>query len=251
MLSRARAVSEAVRGAVHHGVREVDRRLLLALLAVVGSLVMVHVVRHSQQDTDVVDDWLASDTWSLEADRQVPESWGYLLLLAAVVMLVWRARAQRHRLYLAWAAAFALALVDDAFQLHERVGWRVTSWSWVPDRLAGLGTQDLVELGTWAGLAVVPLLAVVVSHRRSTPTVQRDGLLIGLLALGYVGVGIGLDMVHSLIDSHGLAVAIGIGEDGGELLVLSVLVAVLFGLSRRATDVRPPVRQATATVTVG
>lgn len=140
--------------------------------------------------------------------------------IAAVLMgLAWRQRSAGHA---AWALLFAYLMLDDSLSLHESAG------AWLGEALQlapawGLRPIDLGEL-VLAALAGGPLLvlfaALMLRGRPSVRRLSRDLLLLlALLAL----CGVVLDMLH-VVTLHKVR-GVGLAEDGGEMLMMSLILA--------------------------
>jgi hypothetical protein len=131
--------------------------------------------------------------------------------------------------YGCWAVVFAFLLIDDASQIHERVGqWLARSYEVsVP---FGLRPDDVGELlvAALAGASILALVAFA-SWRGGEQAwrISRD-LLRLVVALGFFGVA--MDVVHVLAYVHRslLAQVLLVIEDGGEMLVMSALTAYAF-----------------------
>lgn len=202
-------------------------RLLLFLL--IGDLlfVIVHLIL-------VFTPLSANNAFYLDVDGGYAEWFQYLKLVGIVWLLATLVRGQRQPLYAVWLALFAFLLLDDALRIHETVGLWLANVTGLPP-LVGLRPRDLGEL-LFAGLAALFLLtALVVAYQRSNGRARRFSLslIAALLALGCVGVG--LDMLEQMVTAwptlHELLVAL---EDGGELIVVSVLVWLVY---RQAEEV--------------
>ncbi|RBY78021.1 hypothetical protein DQ239_10000 [Blastococcus sp. TF02-09] len=167
--------------------------------------------------------------WLLGAEGGWPEQFGYAKEAgcAALLLLLWRRT--RSGVFAAWAAVFACALVDDRLRVHEQVGGWVARQLALPD-VGGLQGQDLGELVVWGLVGVLPLVAVVVLHRRSPQPVRAVSRGMAVVVAGYAFFGVVVDQLHALAGSGPLGRALGVLEDGGELVLLSVAVCYVGAL---------------------
>jgi hypothetical protein len=199
--------------------------LLLLLLSADLVFIVLHIVY-------VETGWLRGWPASLEADRGLPEAFQYikqLWIAIAFATTCWRARVG---LYGCWAMVFAFLLVDDAAQLHESVGaWLGREYS-LPAVL-GLRSDDLGEL-LFAGAVGLSLLVLVGIAALRADTQQRricrdTLLLVGALAF----LGVLVDMAHVIAYFKGSlwAQVLLLVEDGGEMLVMSMLTAFAFHIA--------------------
>lgn len=162
----------------------------------------------------------------------------YAKLLAIVVVARVLSRWIERQGYGYIAFLFGVLFIDDYFELHEKLGkWGVSTFASVTP--PGLRPQDVGELVFFTGLLVLAIVLFAVAWRLARG-VERDVLkwIIALVvALGYCGVF--MDMVHVAVEDvpgllgAALRGAAGILEDGGEMVVLSL---ILFVLLRRMLD---------------
>lgn len=180
--------------------------------------------------------------WLLHAERGWPEQFGHAkeAASAALLLLLWRRT--RSGVFAAWAAVFACALVDDRLRVHERAGGWVARRLSLPEGVAGLRGQDLGELTVWGLAGVIPLIAVAVLHRRSPGQVRAASRGMAVVVGGYVFFGVVVDQLHAMTMGGPLDRPLGILEDGGELVMLSVAVCYAGALLVAARRTRPAPR---------
>jgi hypothetical protein len=196
--------------------------LLLLLVSADVVFILMHLV-------SVETGWLRGAGISLEADRGLPETYQYVKefwVVVAMAVTFWRTRVA---LYASWSAVFAFLLVDDAAQVHERVG------AWLGEQYAlptafGLRPDDSGELLFAALIGITMLLLVGGASWRAgeqTGRISRDVLL---LIFGLAVLGVVVDMLHvvSYLRKSLLAQVLLVVEDGGEMLVMSALTAYAF-----------------------
>ena len=225
-------------------VRGPSRRLAgLLALAVFAALAVVDVwlvqeqlrVHAEESSSELTREWL------LTTDGGVPERFGYAKLGAGAMLLVLVAAVRRRWLFAAWAAVLALALVDDSMQVHETAGGRLAERWALPEGVLGLRAQDLGEMAVWGLLAVLPLLVAAVLHWRSDRRTRRAGTAVAAVVALFAFCGIVLDQLHVIGASGPHAQLLTVLEDGGELVALSLVVALGVALLlRSATSGQPP-----------
>ncbi|MGY1673604.1 hypothetical protein [Geodermatophilus sp. SYSU D00710] len=217
-------------GLLRHIVARLSVAALVALVAVDLALVVASVGHLLTADGPAD----RGGPWVLETDRGFAEQWGYLQQATIAFLLVVLALYSRRWVFLPWAAVFAAALADDSLRLHENRGaWladRLGERLWFPDGLLGLRANDLGEILVWGLLAVVPVVAAALLHRRSDAATRRASLGVAALLAGYVLFGGLVDQLHVLVMHTAIGDAVGTVEDGGELVVLSLTVAYALGL---------------------
>ena len=171
---------------------------------------------------------LGGDALSLGQDGGHAEVLQYAKTLWIGLCAAWLAVQSRQPVYAALAALFLGLLVDDAGQLHEFWGTRLADALALP-AVAGLRAVDLGEvlfLGAWVGAVFV---FGVVAYRRSDRPARKTarwalGALVALAAFG-----VGADLLHQgvtgLVEINGLHTLLTLVEEGGELVVMSVIAA--------------------------
>lgn len=215
----------------------VGRRLPCALTRPRGGLPLLVVLLAADIAVAVVH--LTTTDWflSLENDEGLGGRLGQLQLLAVAVLVGATYAASREPVHLAWAAGFLVAVADDTLKVHEWAGLRVAD---ATDReVLGLRPDDLGELAAWAVIAGGVLLLVVAGHLRSSPRARAEswGFVVLVAALAFFGIAV--DMLHIVIDPADRLV--GAVEDGGELVVSSVLIVYAWAVlaSWRTTPPQP------------
>lgn len=201
--------------------------LVLLLLLLCGDLVFIlmHIAH-------VWTPWLNAAHYSLETDRGLPEMYQYIKLLWIVVCLFVMFLLVRRKTFLAWMGLFAFLLIDDATELHERVGYWLGVELGLP-AVASLRPDDLGELlvaGVLGMLTLGLVAAVFWRGGQHTRQVTFDLLiLIGLLAFFAVIV----DVVHvaAYYSAPSVSELLALIEDGGEMLVVSLMTCYLFDVA--------------------
>ena len=129
-------------------------------------------------------------------------------------------------MYLAWALVFTYLLVDDSMQAHERIG------AWFADTLAlpevgSLRPVDIGELITSAIAGLVLLSFLTVSYLRASIDARHFARMLAMGIAGLVFFGIVLDMIH-FEKGYLLDKAMGAIEDGGEMIVMSAILWLVY-----------------------
>ena len=212
------------------------RRPLLALVAADAlcvALAVVHVL------------WLRdAQVLSLGVDSGLAETYQHLKVLAVTGGVAWIFGRRRQPVYAALAALFLGLLVDDVGRLHETVGEALVGvLGLVP--VLGLRAQDVGEvlfLAAWVGpLALLGAAAYARSDAGSRSVARYAVAALAVLAL----FGVGVDAVHQILlglDVYGLPSALTVLEEGGELVVMSVIAAATVTVAEAAATSPAPGR---------
>ena len=216
-------------------------KLLRLLISIDLLLICIHVLVLRSDREGFLD-----SIWCLEQDGGVGEIFQYAKELWVVLIFILLTVKQFHLNYLTWAVLFAYLLVDDAFQLHETVGTLVASAS-TTETIAGLRAEDADELIVYAvfGILAIPLITITLS--RCNGEMRTICLrFIFIMALVFCTAVIA-DVLHARIIDVSIALGLpsvldnllyyglGVVEDGGEPLVVSLASAYAFNVFRRST----------------
>jgi hypothetical protein len=215
--------------------RRTSRPLLAVLWAVTAFFIVLSFAPSSSARSLVpaLDRTFPAELWGLSEDRAIPELYGYAMQAVIVVVLVVLAARAHRNVFLAWGAVYLVVLLDDALRLHEEGShWLARTF---PTGIGSVLREDLGELVVWAGLGLVPLVAVAVTHLRAAPEDRAVSRTIAVLFGLLLFCAIVLDVVHATLGYGLLGWVLAAAEDGGELLTLGLTLAFLVGLARRET----------------
>lgn len=196
-----------------------SRALLALLLSIDFALIAIHVL--------FMMGVIVTRLYSIENDQGYAEFYqaikeGWL----ALIMFMYARQRGDYR-YVAWSAIFGYILLDDFLMLHERLG-EVIVQTWQIGDAFGLRGQDFAELFIFgiAGLLLLPPLAhsLYTGDRRF----RQDSLLLICGFVIYAGFAVGVDMIHSFFLDSPLAGFFGLVEDGGELVLITLILWVAF-----------------------
>jgi hypothetical protein len=169
---------------------------------------------------------LPSNRWSIARDHGFGEIFQYLKY-AGICLVLWQLFFQtRLRVMLGWLAVFVFLLLDDGARFHEHFGLAFAAATHLPD-MGSVRARDIGELvfALLAGLTVLPL--VVFGWLRGTQLARAISVDLALLLVALTGCGVGADLVHRMLSLTSLDVLVGLVEDGGEMLVLSLTCAYI------------------------
>lgn len=171
--------------------------------------------------------------YSIEMDRGFAETFQYVQGFWVVLIFCWLALISSPA-YLVWALLFTYIVIDDAFMLHERIGRALATYVDY-QHIALLRTRDIGELLVFAAVGGVFLLLFGITYQQSSTPIRRVYQQLfryfGLL----VFFGVVVDMLHIIAGKEGFIVPlIGLLEDGGEMVAMSLLCWYTFHLLQQA-----------------
>lgn len=151
-------------------------------------------------------------------DGSLMESWGYIKEAMIICLAVFAFKRTNEVFYAAYAVLFASVLADDYLGLHEAVA----GWLSNPSLLGRYGNIPAAVL-----VSVLPLALAAFGFCKLARARRMPGLMLlasfGLMAFFAVVV----DNLHELlVGSQHFQTASSFIEDGGELVSLTVILAV-------------------------
>jgi hypothetical protein len=209
----------------------VERRLLWLLLIADTLFIIMHIFNRLEIFSPV----FSSDVFAVTYDRGLGEAFQYVkefwiaLLFASLVVF-------RHKIaYLGWSLLYTYFLLDDMFSFHENIGKQLATlagYSPSTTLFNNLRAGDLGELAVSFVAALVTFSLIAVSYKLGDEETKKvfNDLFILLAILIFFGVA--LDIVDRLFNSRMLKGALGLAEDGGEMLIMSVIFWYTYILTR-------------------
>ncbi|WP_221585044.1 hypothetical protein [Microbacterium sp. G2-8] len=221
MLNSAAAVRPSRRDAIaaFFGLDARPVRVLLVVLLALDAVLLVAHVSH----------WAFGEPsdplLNLDLERGYGEQLFTFTMFGVCVLLLWAARRFRAPVLVGWLALFAFIVLDDWFLVHERMGEHVAeTFAAVSHRMIG----ELIYLAA-AGLVLAIVIAVLHVLTRGIGRAISANLLV--LFLWLVVLSVGVDPLHELL--HEIPVmdaSLALIEDGGEIVMASLLFVSLFAL---------------------
>lgn len=213
----------STQGAVASGDTAFNHRLLAVLLA--GDAVFVAI--YLALGLLVVAGNLTEipDILALGKELSLPEIWNYLKWVSVAFLLALTALRGGPRWTIPMVLVFAIILADDSLAIHEHLGPALAPI--LPDAIHGMAGSEATAFALY-GLAILGLVIAAWRMRRPTDT-SGPGTLLWLLALLGLFVVI-VDVLHDSIPMGLVAYSlVVIVEDGGEMVVASLILAHVFG----------------------
>ncbi len=167
--------------------------------------------------------------YNIEQDRGLSEFYQYLKYLWIVVLFSLLSANRKTINYIPWAAVFIYFLLDDSLQIHENAGlFFAAHFDFEP--LFGLRPRDLGELlvtATVGSFLFIPLCWAFWNGDKPFRLLSTDVFI--LIAI-FVGFGVGVDMIHVMLDfiSWEVTYLLGVVEDGGEMITASMMVFYMY-----------------------
>lgn len=170
---------------------------------------------------------LTNPLLSIEMDRGYAEIYQYVKEYWIILMLLLLAVKNGKAIFLAWSILFMYLLMDDAMQIHERLGSFFADYFEIRPAL-NLRAQDFGELGVSLLFGSLLFLMIGIVHWLSDTLSKHVSRNLFLLVMSIAFFGVFVDMAQIAIP-WGKQVS-GMLDDGGEMIIMSVAVWYVFGL---------------------
>lgn len=167
---------------------------------------------------------LESAEFHIGHDRGYAERFQYVKEASLVLLFLSLAFVSGSRGYVVWALVFGYLLVDDMLQIHETLG-ELAATSLELSAIAGLRPEDIGQLIVSAVAGIVLLSPLLLYYAKDKGDFRIDTRCLLLLILALAFFGVLLDAVHIVVDTDWLDAVLAIVEDGGEMIVMSAMLA--------------------------
>jgi len=209
---------------------QVKRKEAISFLLVLIAVDMLFVTLHVAKEIFPI---ISEDLFSITKDQALPEIYQYLKLAAIVLFLLMLSRNLEDRAYMSWAILFAYLFIDDAFSVHENLGFMIS------DRFQmlspfGIRPQDYGELVVTAFFSGILLSIICFFFVKGSGIFQEISMALGILLvfLGFFGVVVDMLVMVQNFGAKG-DFLFSMLEDGGEMVVVSFILYYTFALQNK------------------
>lgn len=195
-------------------VRKITPLVLILLLSADIAFVVLHLL-HAYTP------YAASDLFDVGKDRGFAEIYQYVKWYWITILMLGLAIHTRSIAYCFWALIFGFLLIDDACQVHERMGDIIAT-------RFGYGTWLLLKPDDWGELTMGLLAGIVIllligcafrlGNAENRKVSKKLCWLLGTIIL----FGVVIDMVHVILKFLPIGPVLAAIEDGGEMIVASM-----------------------------
>lgn len=166
------------------------------------------------------------DAFSISHDLGLAEAFQYVQEFWIALLFLWLVFRFRKTAYWGWAALFGYFLADDMLGVHEWLGDHVgplmgSLLAGTP--LSGAKMDSLGELVPLAALGLVFFIILFLAYRRSDLDTRSIFRILTWMTAALLFFGVVLDFADTFLPSEMLKSVARLIEDGGEMLVMSVI----------------------------
>lgn len=170
---------------------------------------------------------LRNPLFSIEQDFGYGEVYQYIKEYWIMVMLFIIAVKRTTIVYFTWSLLFMYLLLDDALKIHENFGITLANY-WKLQPNFGLRAQDYGELSITGISFLILFLLIGIAYLFSDKKARKISRHLLILVLSVAFFGVLVDMLHIVVPWN--KPIFGLIEDGGEMLVMSIIVWYVFAL---------------------
>lgn len=205
--------------------------LLVALIVVDTILILLHTFHRLTVRGLITSDLFRSELLSMSVPGQLPDVFQYAQELAIVILLLSAFIIRERLAYAIWAVAFSYILVDDIFELHERVGYYLAQSLDFPE-IIGLPPGEVGQMLFLAVMGLILFTVAILLILTHTGQARQVSVSLTLLLLAGAFFGVGVDLVQGFVmEIRGISGLVKITEDGGEMLIMALGVWYTYRLA--------------------
>ena len=205
-------------------------KLLLSLLIVDLVFVIIHIATCFLYFIGKIENFGDYNFLVLTQDESFAEIFQFLKYLSVIIMIGYLIYVEKAYAYISWSLLFIFFLLDDSLSLHENIGeFLVKEFNFKP--MFGLRAVDFGEL-TFVGIVgLFLLLSFLFAYLKGTSRFRKGTIDLFILLSFMIFFGIGFDMLHEILGENlKVGFVIGLIEDGGEMVVMTLIVWYVYQL---------------------
>jgi hypothetical protein len=213
-------------------------KLLLILLIVDLVFIVIHIVTCFLYFIGKIENFGDYNFLVLTQDESFAEIFQYLKYVSVIVMIGYLMYVEKAYAYISWVLLFIFFLLDDSLSLHESMGEvLVEEFNFKP--MFGLRAVDFGELTFVAIVGVAILLSFVLAYIKGNTIFKKRTIDLFILLGFMIFFGIGFDMLHEILGENlKVGFVIGLIEDGGEMIVMTLIVWYVYQLIKSDKKVK-------------
>lgn len=197
-----------------------SRPLLFLLLLTNILFIVLHIIYRLGH--------LANGAFSLSLERGYSALFLFVLEFCLLLLMGIIALRTAQPVYFHWTALFTYFFFDDVLEVHETVG-AALAIMWEFPVLFNLRPQDWGEMIVYATTGLYFLMTLLLTYPKSDAPARQFSRALTVMVIALVSAGIGADMAYYVVESQPLRELFVILEDGGEIVLISLILWSVFG----------------------
>lgn len=206
-------------------IKEKNFKLLILLLLTDLIFILIHMAHQLN-----LFGMLSKELLSLTVDGSYSEVYQYIKEYWIILLLISIGSNKKNILYFTWALLFIYFLIDDSLQVHENLGYFLIKYFTLQPGF-GLRAQDYGELlvSAFFGIVIFSLIGWFYCRSDIDDKIRSRNIFFLIILLALFGVVI--DMIVSMIPITFWKAIFALIEDGGEMIVMSMILGYVYNLS--------------------
>jgi hypothetical protein len=178
-----------------------------------------------------------NELFSLRRDKGYPEFFQYIEEFWIGLLLAWQALRVLDARYLVWSGLFAYMLADDYLMFHENFGAFAANTFGISEHMSLRG-QDFGELSFYLLVGGTFVVLLWIAYWSGSESFRRNSIALFVLLLLFAFFAVVADLLHIMIDVDlpSLDHIFDVIEDGGEMLVMSLITWFAYRLAQGGTQ---------------
>lgn len=194
--------------------------LLIMLLLTDIAFIILHILCKSACKTE----WDFS-FYNIAIERGAAEFFMYIKYFWIITLFVIIITYTKCYSYLSWVVTFIYLFVNDSLQINERLGYKVSdSFNFVPP--LNLTADFTAELMFLAIGIIILFLIIALSYKLGSSQFRKVSLDISLILVVLIVFELLFVLLQGIINKQG--VGLGLIEEGGKLIIISLLLWYVF-----------------------
>ncbi len=174
--------------------------------------------------------YFGNTAFSLFLDLGLPESYQYVKEFWIILLCILVTIGTGKFVYLIWGSLFFYLLLDDLFKVREDLGGFLSRALVFPTGL-GVRAKDMAEFSVSTVVGLIFLILILSAYFKSDRLVRNNFLVLLVLTGGLFLFGAVLDLLVIAVKGVILQQILGILEEFGEMLVMSLICWFTFLLN--------------------
>jgi hypothetical protein len=206
------------------GIKSIPREsknFLLLLLAADFLFLGLHIM-HRVPIFKGIFPYFGNTSFSLFLDLGLPEAYQYVKEFWIILLFILITIKTFKLVYLIWGSLFFYLFLDDLLKIREDLGGYLSRALVYPTGL-GVRTRDMAEFSVSAVVGLIFLMLILTAYFASDRQVRNNFVPLLALTTGLFLFGAVLDLMDIAVNGVILQQILGILEEFGEMLVMSLI----------------------------